>query len=427
MFKNSLFIILFVTVLTQITFGQAAKSPFSSYGIGELFSPALTNAQGMGGVGIGTPQTYYLNNQNPALLVYNQITTLGAGFVGEQRTVRNSSISEKNSNANLSYLTMAFPIIGPSKKIRTTRWSSSLGLFPYSTVNYKLTRMASLEGTAGFVTVTETGSGGINQVVWSNGVAITRHLSAGITSRYLFGAKIEQFSHYLSQAPVYQPSLYQRERYSDINFQGGLLFHKDSLTSKNFRLNLGLTYDYRRNVKTTQFSRVERLSGSLTVDDDSDTLVNNLVGTTVLPPAVGGGISLSRRWWVIGADVIYTDYRQFKNYSGSNLNAQSTMHYAVGGEIVPYRGTGNNYFSRMIYRAGFSYDDFPFLVGNKPVKDVGINLGIAFPVSGYSSLDIALKVGKQGNIGTNGISENYIKIYFGATLNDRWFLKYRTD
>src|SRR6188768_2355058 len=109
MFKKALFSLLFIATLAQITFGQAAKSPFSSYGVGELFSTALANGHGMGGVGIATPQYLYLNNQNPALLVYNRYTNLSVGFLGEQRTVSNNKISEKNSNGNLSYLTMAFP------------------------------------------------------------------------------------------------------------------------------------------------------------------------------------------------------------------------------------------------------------------------------------------------------------------------------
>ena len=132
MSKKALFILLFFAALAEIALGQAAKSPFSSFGVGETYNTALVNSQGMGGVGIGTPQALYLNFQNPALLVYNSITTIGAGFLGEQRTTKNSKISEKNSNGNLSYLSMAFPIIKHPKKAYTNRWSSSLVLMPYT-------------------------------------------------------------------------------------------------------------------------------------------------------------------------------------------------------------------------------------------------------------------------------------------------------
>ena len=101
------------------------------------------------------------------------------------------------------------------------------------------------------------------------------------------------------------------------------------------------------------------------------------------------------------------------------------MHYGLGGEITPT--VGNNYFSRMTYRLGASYDDFPFMINNSPVKDVGINLGLALPVGGVSKLDVAIKIGKRGDLKASGIAEDYFKIYFGATFNDRWFIKRKFD
>src|SRR5258705_7334757 len=121
MSKKNLFTLLFISALAEISFGQAANSPFSSYGVGESFGSALVNNHGMGGVGIGTPQYFYLNNQNPALLVYNSITNISAGFIAERRTVSNKSYSETNTNGNLSYLTMAFPIMSRPKKAYTNR------------------------------------------------------------------------------------------------------------------------------------------------------------------------------------------------------------------------------------------------------------------------------------------------------------------
>lgn len=425
MFKKYLFILLFVTSLASISFGQVAKSAFSSLGIGEPYSNALVNTQGMGGVGIANSQSYYLNNQNPALMVYNSYASFGAGFVGERRSVRNGNLTEKNSNGNLGYLYMAFPMLPRTKNLSTTRWSSSLVLMPYSNVNYKLTYTKPLEGSQslGAVTVTESGSGGINQLVWANGVSVNRYISVGIKARYLFGARIDQYSEFVNQAPTYQPNLYERQRYSDFNFTGGISFHKDSISSKNYRLNLGLIYDLKTNVKTTYYRRLERLSGAQVVD--SATLVRDRIGNTVLPPSLGAGFSIGRRGWRVAGDVIYTDYKKFRNDFESKASTQSTMHYGLGGEFTPYTLT-KSYLSRITYRAGATYDDFPYLipvVQGGPAKDVGINLGISLPVSTYSSIDLAVKVGKRGDLKTNGIAEDYFRIYFGATFNDIWFYR----
>ena len=118
--KVSLFIFGFAVTVT-LAQGQAARSPFSYLGIGEYYGNALVHNQGMAGVGISNPQYFYLNNQNPALLVFNRYTVFEGGFIGERRTVRGSESSETNGNGNLNYLITAFPV-------KFNRWTTSIGL-----------------------------------------------------------------------------------------------------------------------------------------------------------------------------------------------------------------------------------------------------------------------------------------------------------
>ncbi|MDZ7649314.1 MAG: hypothetical protein U5K54_20325 [Cytophagales bacterium] len=129
--KNTLLILALSLFISLKIFGQAAQTPFSYLGIGEYYGNALAHNQGMAGVGISNPQYFYLNNQNPALLVFNRFTSFEAGFIGERRTVIGNGVSETNGNANLNYLIMGFPI-------KVGRWATSFGLAPYTTVNYRL-------------------------------------------------------------------------------------------------------------------------------------------------------------------------------------------------------------------------------------------------------------------------------------------------
>ncbi len=46
---------------------------------------ALIHNQGMGGLGVVQPQMWYLNNINPALLVYNTMTVFEVGATGESQ------------------------------------------------------------------------------------------------------------------------------------------------------------------------------------------------------------------------------------------------------------------------------------------------------------------------------------------------------
>lgn len=402
---------------------QVAKSPFSYVGIGDYYGNALAHNQGMAGVGVSNPQYYYLNNQNPALLVFNRVTVFEAGLIGEKRTVKGNGSSESSVNGNLNYLMLGFPV-------KYNKWSTSIGLAPYSAVNYKHNYVDNIEGSTTKVNVTETGSGGINQLSWSNGVSLHKDFSVGLKASYLFGSIINEYSNGLSQSsqPItYIPTIYERTYVKDFDFTLGLSYHKDSVFRKNYMLNIGLVYDLKAKLNTSFTARVERrdLSGN---PIDSTTVINNAPGSITLPQALSGGISFGKGIkWMTGVDYTFLDYSQFRDFKGSSQGATSGWRLSWGTEFTPDPTALGSYLKRMTYRTGVSYDKYPYLINGMAVKDFGINFGFSMPVSRASSLDFAFKVGKRGNLNDNTIEENYFKIYFGVTFNDNWFIRRRFD
>lgn len=415
-------LVVFFLLCFSDAFSQVAKSPFSYLGIGEYYGNALAHNQGMAGVGLSNPQYLFLNNQNPALLVFNRITVFEAGFIGEKRTVKGNGSSESSVNGNLNYLIMGFPAL-------YNKWSTSFGLSPYSSVNYRLNYTDAIEGTTNTVDATETGTGGINQLFWSNGVVLHKNISVGIKASYLFGSIINEYSNTLTQNPQpapYFPTVYERTYVKDFDFSLGFSYHKDSLFNKNYKLNIGLVYDLKAKLNTRYTARIERrdLSGQPV---DSTTVINNQPGSITLPQTLGAGISFGRGFkWMTGIDYKYLDYSQFRDYKGYSQQATAGWRLAWGTEFTPDPSALSSYLKRMTYRTGISYDKYPYLINGMPVKDFGINFGFTMPVN-RSSLDFALKVGKRGNLQDNTIEENYFKIYFGVTFNDQWFIRRRFD
>jgi hypothetical protein len=399
--------------------GQAAYTPFSSFGIGEYFGNGLVHNQGMAGVGISNPQTWYLNNQNPALLVFNTFATFEAGYLLDRRSVRNSSATEKNTNGNINYLVLGLPI-------KRGKWTTSVGVMPYTSVNYKLSYTQAIENSTNTVDVLETGTGGVNQVSWANGVSINRNISVGAKVNYLFSSTDRYFDNQLTQSAssIIIPSIHTRQNFSDFNFTGGLSIRKDSLFKKNYRLNFGLVYDFKADIKTKFYEAVERKDLGTIVD----TLANNEIRQTTLPQTLSMGLSYGRsEYWTIGADFTLLDYTQFRDVNGSNAGTTQGWKFAIGGEFVPDPLSLSSYLKRLTYRTGFSVENSPYLVNGNPLRDFGINFGFSMPVSRVSSLDFALKAGRRGDISTNTVVENYFKIYFGVTFNDQWFIKRRFD
>lgn len=401
--------------------GQAAQSPFSTFGIGEKYGTGLIHNQGMGGVGIGTPQIWWINNQNPAMLVYNGLTTFEAGIVYESRNINGESTDEKTSGGNMNYLVTSFPI-------KPGRWTTSVGLMPLTTVNYTLEYDDPIPESESTAHVTENGSGGLTQVYWSNGVRLTRGLSVGLTAAYVFSSILNEYSNYVNE-PVDVPfrvKVSERTYVRDFTFQVGVAYRVDSLFNDDFHFNAGAIYGLGSNLNAT-FSRTFARTNFLDQIIDSLTL-ESFRGSLTLPKSLGFGVSFGKGLkWVVGADFRYEDWSEFRSVRREDEEAlEAFWRAAVGGELTPDAYAVDSFLKRITYRMGLYYEKSPFLANARQVKDFGINFGLSLP-AGRSSLDLAFSVGKRGNQAQNILEESYYKVYFGITLNDQWFIKPKYD
>ncbi|MBY0434302.1 MAG: hypothetical protein K2U26_09350 [Cyclobacteriaceae bacterium] len=417
-------LVLSFSLSSYFVFGQAARSPFSLYGLGEPVGNALASHQGMGGVGVSNPQYWYLNNQNPALLVFNRLTVFQAGVLGEQRTQSSANLTERSGNGDLNYLALGIPV-------KPGWWTSSLVLMPYTRLNYQVRYQEAVNGNPNnSVNVTEKGSGGINEFSFSNGVSINKNLSVGVKAAYLFSAIINEYSNELvqtNQTVIISPNIYDRTFVSDFKFTSGVSYRIDSLfKNKLYRLNFGATYDFSSNLRSRFLERIERrnIAGIL----DSLTILSNIPGRINVPSRFTGGVSLSKSdRWTIAMEASLSDYSTFRGFYGDNPYSQKSWRVSGGFEITPDPQSLSSYLKRTTYRTGVSFENAPYLVNGNAVRDFGITFGLSLPVSRVSSLDLALKVGKKGDKALNTIEENYLKLYFGITFNDQWFIKRRFD
>lgn len=419
-----IFILSCLLFALQEASGQAARSPYTSFGIGEPYGNALINHQGMAGVGVSQPQFWYINNQNPALLVYNSIQTVfQAGIVGERRNISGDTLSETTQSGNMNYLVTAFPI-------KPSRWTTSVGLMPYTSVNYKMRYNDNIIGSSEQVRVIEEGSGGLTQLYWSNGVRLTKEVAVGLKASYIFSSIVNTYKNQLinSTQPVnYIAAVEEKSYVKDFAFGTGISFSKDSLFHRQrYRLSIGAVYNLATDLHTQKTDRLYRTN---TVGDTTDVsiLPSSKTGSYSIPSSFTVGVSLSRgSRWNIGSEFSYQNWADFRNLNGQNDGLQESWRVAVGGEITPDQFASENYFKRLTYRAGLSMEQTPFLVNENLVKDIGINFGFSLP-AGRSSLDLAFKYGKRGDKSENILEEDYFKIYFGITFNDQWFIRRKFD
>lgn len=416
-------------IISLSAFGQAARSPFSTLGVGEIFGGALIQNQGLGGTGVAQPQFWSVNNQNPALLINNYFTTFQAGALVESRTFANDTASQKSVDGNLTYLITAFPVMRSKKDPNLMFWTTSVSLLPFSKVNYRLLYVDSIQGAPdnGMLTV-ESGSGGLSQVAWANGFRVTHELSLGLKASYVFGSTISDYANQLivsNQSVPFVVAIREQTYMKDFMFTGGLAFAKDSLFNDNIRVNFGLTYAFATKLNTNKTTVVQRRLTSQT-PITSDTLVSGK-GTVNIPSALTVGFALNKGVdWAIATEFSMQDWSKFESINAEDEGLEKSWRVSIGGEITPDQTAFKNYFKRVTYRLGGSFEKTPYAVYGKQLNDYGVNFGFSLP-AGRSSIDTAVRLGKRGDKSETTVEETYFKIYFGITFVDQWFHRRKID
>ncbi len=405
---------------SSLAIAQVTHSPYSSIGIGDLQDPTTAAKFGMAGLGVSNGTYYSLNIVNPALLHYNRVALFSAAVLGETKTINQSEFEPYAAGSGqLNHMALAFPLI-------SGKLSTALVLNPYSAVNYDVFFQTSIEGgsSADSVFVTAKGDGGIDQLSLSFGGELFKGLSLGVKASYMFSSIRKESK---SVVPVSMPlsnnyvaTVNERLSFQDFMFGLGLAYNfKIGETSS---INFGTTYDFKADIKSKLFIRLDQelLSGTTVF---ADTLADNIPISVTLPEKLAIGLSYNHKHkFIIGFDYSVQDWTKSNLMVENNLGKREK--FVLGAEVTPNMTSINNYFKRMTYRMGASFTNTPYIFGDTQITDFGINFGLSLPVVRFSSLDFGFQMGTRGTLTNNLIRENYFKLYFGVSFNDnRWFLQ----
>ncbi len=409
---NILFILLFT--LSFAATAQTVVSPYSSNGLGELSFSGMPHNLAMGETGIATPTFWHINNVNPALAAFNTLTSFQVGFQGDIRGFTTLDASDSDGTAGLRYLNISFPII-------SGKWSSAVALLPYSTVNYDFFSRQTITGTDLESINAFAGEGGLSRLDWTNGVAITKDLSIGIKSSFVFGSVRNRLQSLVEGDDSPFIIIYNNEiAYADFAFQlGG--FYRLKVNEKR-AFNFGITYDLSTSLDGTRDEVFTRETGGTPIQRQEINLDQD--ETFQLPTVLGFGIS----YQVLNKMTLTADITRGSGgeYS-SNPNFRDDLKIGVGAEFVPDFTNVRSYWNRVFYRAGFTYKEIPYIVNDTDLNDIGLSFGATFPINAVSTIDSAFKFGWRGTTDNDLVQENYFQIVLGATINDRWFIKRRYD
>ena len=405
-------------------------TPYSIFGIGDVYTQGSAYNLGMGGVGIATRNRRLINFLNPAAVTARD----SLSFMAEMSVSQNNRLftqgdkSTVNNTFNINNITISVPIKYPDVAMM-------VGIAPYSSTGYRYSYVLedpSIVGRTGNAVYYSAGKGGTYQLFAAAGVTFFKRLSLGIEGRALFGniAKENVFS-------------FAKSAYSDINSGYKLVVKGNSAKAGvqyeqplggGMSLGLGATYetpvslrgsveDYRVSVGAAQTDTLSYSSTDLAKS-----------GGVSIPETIGAGISISNSdkwhaeinysradWTKSGMDVA----KGFAVKGSSVFDTRLSQEFRAGFEIVPNRNDIRYYYKRCTYRVGAYYKDSGFAVDGNQVKDFGLTLGASLPVfQYYNAVTFAVAAGQRSSDVGNLIRERYVNFTLGFNFHDMWFRKF---
>jgi hypothetical protein len=392
---------------------EGTSSPYSFFGIGDVRYKGTAEMRSMSGIGV-EQDSIHLNLDNPASFANLKLTVLSLGGGYATTTLKNATQSASTQRATLDYLAVGLPM---------GKLGFGFGLIPYSSVGYKV---ESITADANQNSRRFDGRGGLNKVFLGVGYKFTPSLSLGADLHYNFG-KIETSSlEFTSLIPVGTREL-NSAVLSGFNFNVGLMYQ----TKMNTKLNIytSLNYSFENTLTSDNISNIATVLidgefNTSVVDAAADVLAK---GSMITPSKLTFGLGFGEsKKWLLGAQYSTRDAADFRNTynSFSNVSFEKYQKISLGGYYIPNYNSFTSYAKRLVYRGGLKFEKTGLMVNAESINDIGLTLGLGFPVTGsFSNVNLGFELGKKGTTTANLVQENYANFSISLSLNDKWFEK----
>jgi hypothetical protein len=438
------------------------NSPYTRYGIGDIVPSTNINSRGMGGISAAYTDPYGLtiNFNNPASYSGFQFqpmakskrkletgrAVLDVGMNYDSRTLQepNNPLKFGTSNFLFSHVQVGMPL--------TQRLGMSFGIRPVTRISYKIAKFERLYDPI-FSTPIDSaytqyeGEGGSYLVSAGAGYKLVKsektNLSVGFSAGYLFGKKDNSTRRTLLNDTIeyYRANYQTKTVFGNWFFNAGLQYRTQ--LNKKMALLAGAYGNWENKLNGTQNIIRETFVADPSLGNvqlDSVSVVNDIKGKIIYPASFTIGVAIEKApdlkekkgGWLLGVDFQQTSWDKYKFY-GKADSVQNKWELKVGGEIRPF--PGKNYFSNVVYRAGFTIGPDYIKVKEK-LPQFGLSFGLGLPLANQAQryggfgqatiINLSFEYIKRGN-NDNLLKENLFRVSFGLSLSDLWFIKKKYD
>ena len=447
-----------VVLVCYLTPGKAQNnSPFSRYGLGnEVMNGQNAASQGMGGFSTAFNSSMNgsygqsVNINNPASYGQLFMTTFDIAMSLNQTTLirTNPAGREKTNYLVPNYLAIGVPI-NKERKI-----GLAFGLKPLTSIHYSVNELVNINPKDTLLN-NYKGDGGLNQL-FIGFAKSWKYMSIGLNTGYNFGRKdIETL-----KTILYNPDstyYYQSKSSTKTSFGGAFLklgvqgefpiYTIDYPATKEkteYAISYGATYTLDQTLKARQ--DVTRAIGTYTANTETplDTALSttNNRGNITLPSFIAAGFAIHKKQivargtydqWVFGLEMNQSAWKDAYTFYGKRDPLSNAYMIRGGVQYNPDPYAFENYWSTVIYRAGFFTGKDYVNIDNNGLKVTGFTLGMGLPIRKYRSYDyqftilnVALQLGQRGS-SINNFKESFLQFTVGYSLSDVWFNKRKYD
>jgi hypothetical protein len=209
--------------------------------------------------------------------------------------------------------------------------------------------------------------------------------------------------------------------------------------SPGIRVSYGLVFSLPTSINVSYDLLAQNYKQIGTIEQFRDTIVSrNGVDSTVTIPAMGGfGFSLKKDYkWMFQMDYMTQLWSQ-ASFGSQNLGLKNSQRITAGFQYQPHQGGKSGFLGYMgvvQYRLGARYYKTSLDLNKMQLTEMSVNFSMSLPVPYRTKLGepvsrgtINFEYGIRGTTQNNLIQENFFRVTFGVTINDRWFSHVKYD
>jgi len=434
MFRTAKWKAVLPTIFFVIQATGQINSPYSRYGLGDVYNARNVVNKGMGNIATAFADYQAVNFVNPASYSQLQTVTFDVGMEMELRTLMSADKKDQNQSGYLMFNYMAVGLPLAKDKKGMTKWGMAFGLRPYSKVGYNVLESGRINDVDSINTFFQ-GSGGGYRAFIGTGFRIG-NLSLGVNGGFLFGQKdLSTERVFITDSSFYFNSLQDtRTSYSKFGVDGGFQY-KIKLGKEAFA-RIGANGFLGNSVNAKQYRLRQTFLYNANTGVDSIDVVQRTEsqeGTIELPLGYTAGLSLEKEGkWMMSAEYETVMWSEYKFLGEMDPLANTSM-LRFGGYYIPAANDAKKYFKRVVYRAGFYTGKDMIVVNGTQLPVWGATMGFGLPIRRYSAysnqcstVNMSFEFGKRGNTSVP-MSERFFRLNLGLSLGDLWFVKRKFD